>query len=63
MKPVTVHAATVSEVTERQREGLNLLATYLAKSLVPGLWLPGTARIVVEWGDEEELAKTKESMA
>jgi len=60
LKPVTVHAATVGEVPERQQEGLDRLVTYLAKSLVPGVLLPATARVVIEWGDEEALAKIKD---
>ena len=63
MKPVTVRASTVGEVTERQQEGLDRVVVYLTNALVPGIMLPDTSRIIVEWGDEEELAKIKEGMA
>lgn len=53
-KPITVHAASPHS-TDRQREGLDRLVGYLAKSLVPGVLLPPTARIVIEWGDEDVL--------
>jgi len=56
-KPVTVRASTVGEVTERQQEGLDSVVVYLANALIPGIMLPDTSRIIVEWGDEEGLAK------
>ncbi len=60
MKPVTVHAGTVTRITELQQEGLDHIVTYLTKALTPGPLLPLTARIVIEWGDEEALALLRE---
>lgn len=58
-KPVTVYASTVGEVSELQQEGLDRIVDYLA-NLTPGILLPDTALIIVEWGDEDGLAKIKE---
>ena len=58
VKPVTVHASSPPS-TDVQREGLDRLVSYLAKSLVPGILLPSTARLVIEWGDEEKLEELR----
>ncbi len=59
-KPVTVCAATVGDVTERQQEGLDRIVEYLANALIPDIMLPDTSRITIEWGDEEALAKIQD---
>lgn len=59
-KPVTVRASTVGGVTEHQQEGLDRLVEYLANALIPGIMLPDTSRITIEWGDEEALEKLRE---
>jgi hypothetical protein len=65
MRPVTVRAAHNDEnVTALQRIALDQFVTYLANTLEPDSpLLPDTGRIVIEWGDEEELAQLRESMA
>ncbi|KKL15464.1 hypothetical protein LCGC14_2505340 [marine sediment metagenome] len=59
-KPVTVRASTYGEVTELQQQGIDHIVEYLANALQPGILIPDTARIVVEWGDEDGLAEIKE---
>ncbi len=60
MKPVTVHAGVVTRITELQEQGLDHIVDYLTKALTPGALLPLTARIVIEWGDEEALTILRE---
>ncbi len=60
MRPVTVRASTMGDIGELQQRGLDNIVEYLTKVLQPGILLPVTARIVIEWGDEfvlEELRK------
>ena len=59
MKPVTVRASTYDSITEQQQQGLDRIVEYLTKALKPGIMLPSTARIVVEWGDEYVLGELK----
>ncbi|KKL05783.1 hypothetical protein LCGC14_2219210 [marine sediment metagenome] len=60
MKPVTVRASTYGGVPENQQQGLDRIVEYLAKALTPGIMLPSTARIVIEWGDEFLLEEIRE---
>ena len=63
MKPVTVRAGTVGEVTPLQQEGLDRVVDYLVNSLKPSTaspLLPDTGRIIIEWGDEGKLETLRE---
>ena len=60
MKPVTVRAGTVGEVTPLQQEGLDRVVEYLANALEPtSPLLPDTGRLIIEWGDEEALERLR----
>lgn len=59
MKPVTVRASTYGEVSEQQQQGIDHIVEYLTNALNPGILIPDTARIVIEWGDETGLAEVK----
>ncbi|KKK69365.1 hypothetical protein LCGC14_2934750 [marine sediment metagenome] len=63
MKPVTVRASTYGEVPENQQQGLDRIVEYLTKAIQPGIMIPSTARIVIEWGDEFMLAEIREDSA
>jgi len=59
-KPVTVNARSLGGVaSEVQRKGLDHVVEYLANALHPGPMLPLTGRIVIEWGDEDELEELR----
>lgn len=60
-KPVTVRASTYGDdVTELQHRGIDHIVDYLTEALTPGPLLPFTGRIVIEWGNEDALAKLRE---
>ena len=58
-KPVTVHSSTYGDIPELQQEGLDRLVAYLTKAITPGILIPATARIVIEWGEVRKLAEIK----
>ncbi len=58
-KPVTVHSSMYGDIPEMQQEGLDRLVAYFTKAIIPGILVPATARVVIEWGDTEELATIK----
>jgi hypothetical protein len=61
VKPVTVHVSIFGPALELQQEHLDEWVRMLSTSIVPGSLAPPTARIVVEWGDEEGLTKLREA--
>ncbi len=59
-KPVTVHSSTYGDIPEMQQEGLGRLVDYLTKAITPGILIPETARIIIEWGDVKKLGEIKD---
>jgi len=58
-KPVTVYAGTYGELTPLQQEGLDRVVDYLTHAIHPGPMVPSTCRIIIEWGDKEELEELR----